>query len=95
MKQRRIKIISCALGFMMLFLLVGILVFREKESHEQPDWMGGGTEIQLMNTNDSEEERAQLIKQYEEEMADRALDLVDWTGREEEREQYRKELLQQ
>ena len=95
MKQRKVKIISCVLGFMMLFLLVGILVFRGKESHGQPDQMGKGTEIQLVETNDSEEERAQLIRQYEEEMADRTLDLVDWTGREEEREQYRKELLQQ
>lgn len=95
MKQRKVKIISCALGFMILFLLTGIFVFREKESHGQPDWMGEGTEIQLVNTKYSEEERAQLIKQYEEETVDRALDLMDWAGREEEREQYRKELLQQ
>ena len=46
-----------------------------------------------MNTNYSEEEKEQIQKRYEEELVDATLDLVDWTGREEERERYREELL--
>lgn len=92
MKQRKVKTISCTVGVAMLFLLAGIFVLGGKNSHNQP--AGDGTELRLLDTDYSEEERAQRVKQYEEEMVERALDMVDWTGREEEREQYREMLLQ-
>ena len=58
-----------------------------KKFYAKSYWMSVGTELQLVNTNYSEEEKEQIQKRYEEELVDATLDLVDWTGREEEREQ--------